>query len=121
MKSNKRFNNPEELEKYQGDYSEPKFWEKLKKFAGKLGKDLVYQILLLYYVMVSGDVDLKHKTIIIGALGYLILPVDLIPDFIPVLGFTDDAAAIAIALKTVRESITPEIEAQAQQKLSEWF
>lgn len=40
----------------------------------------------------------KHKMIIIGALGYFILPVDLIPDFIPVAGFTDDAAALIACL-----------------------
>ena len=113
--------NREELKKYQGEYSETKLWNKLRKFAGKLGKDVVYQILVLYYVMKSPDVPLKTKSIVIGALGYLILPIDLIPDVIPVLGFTDDAAAIAMAYKAVKDSITPDIEKQAHGKISEWF
>ena len=48
------------------------------------------------------------------------MPVDLIPDFI-LLGFTDDAAALAAVIKVVKNNITPEIENQAREKLSEWF
>ena len=63
----------------------------------------------------------KHKMIIIGALGYFILPVDLIPDFIPVAGFTDDAAALIACLKTVSENVTPQVKSNAIKKLHEWF
>ena len=49
------------------------------------------------------------------------LHIDLIPDFIPILGFTDDAAALAAALKTIKSSITPEIEAKAKSKAEELF
>ena len=77
--------------------------------------------LLLFYVLQSPDVPIAKKTIIIGALGYLILPFDFIPDFIPALGFTDDAAALAAALKTIKSSITPEIEAKAKAKANEWL
>lgn len=56
-----------------------------------------------------------------GALGYLILPIDLIPDVVPVLGLTDDAAAITLAYDTVKASITPEIERKAKEKLAQWF
>ena len=71
--------------------------------------------------MKSPDVTLKDKSVIIGALGYLILPLDLIPDFIPIVGITDDVSAIALAYKTVKGSITPEIEAQARNKIKDWF
>ncbi len=111
----------DELTTYQGEYSETKLWSKLSKFARQLGKDLVYQVLVLYYVMKSPDVPFKTKSIIVGALGYLILPLDLIPDVIPMLGFTDDAAAIAQAYMAVKNSITPDIEAQARNKTNEWF
>lgn len=111
----------EELKKYQSVFSEPKFWDKLKKVAKSAGKKVVKMALLLYYVMQSPDVPIAQKTIIIGALGYLILPVDLIPDFIPILGFTDDATALAAALKTIKSSITPEIEAKAKAKADKLF
>ena len=67
------------------------------------------------------NTPMQHKMIIIGALGYFILPVDLIPDFIPVAGFTDDAAALVACLKTVSENVTPDIKARAVNKLYDWF
>lgn len=111
----------EELKKYQSEFSESKFWDKMKKAAKSAGKKVIEMALLLFYVLQSPDVPIDQKTIIIGALGYLILPVDLIPDFIPILGFTDDAAALAAALKTINSSITPEIEAKAKAKADELF
>ena len=113
--------NVQELLKYQNEFSETKLWDKLGEYAGKLGKELVYQVLVLYYVMKSPDISLKTKAIIIGALGYLILPIDLIPDIMPVVGFTDDAATIAMALEAVATSVTPAIEKQARRKMNDWF
>ena len=63
----------------------------------------------------------KEKGLIIGALGYLILPIDLIPDSIPGVGFTDDLAVLASVIHIVRVFLSPEIEAQAQGKLKDWF
>ena len=63
----------------------------------------------------------QHKMIIIGALGYFILPIDLIPDFIPIVGFSDDAAAIIACLKTVSDNVTPEIKRKSLNKLHDWF
>ena len=113
--------NNENYEKYEKYYSEEGLMDKLKKFAKKAGIKTVYAALLLYYVLLSKDVPLKEKGLIIGALGYLILPVDLIPDAIPVLGFTDDLAALAYAIHAVRSYVSPEIEAQAKAKLKDWF
>ena len=57
----------------------------------------------------------------LGALGYFILPLDIIPDVILGLGFTDDLAALAWALFTLKKYITPEIERKARERLREWF
>ncbi|MGM9748166.1 MAG: YkvA family protein [Candidatus Cryptobacteroides sp.] len=54
-------------------------------------------------------------------MGYFILPTDLIPDLIPVLGFTDDVAALTLAYKAIQASVTPEIDAKAKEKIAEWF
>ena len=113
--------NQTELEKYQSKYSESKFWSKIKTIIKNAGKDLLYLALLLYYVLQSDDVSLRHKATIIGALGYLILPLDFIPDTIPVIGFTDDLTALTTAFEIVKSSITPEIEARAKAKADKLF
>lgn len=110
-----------ELVPYQKFYSEKKFWHKISKFAKHLGSEATYYILVLYYTLLSPNVSIKNKAIICGALGYLILPIDLLPDVIPVLGFTDDLAAIKLAYDAIKVSITPEIEMQAKNKAEQWF
>ena len=106
---------------FETEYSDSKFWNKVKTLVKKAGAEIVYMALLLYYVLKSPDVPYQQKLIIIGALGYLICPVDLIPDFIPVAGYTDDLAALAGAIAAVKANITPEIEAQAKAKANSLF
>jgi uncharacterized membrane protein YkvA (DUF1232 family) len=77
--------------------------------------------LLLYYVLKSPSVSRGDKSKIYGALGYFILPLDLLPDFIPMAGYADDLSAVLWALHTVWKNITPEIKAQAAAKTREWF
>lgn len=112
---------PENAEKFGSNYNEPDFWKKLKSLAGKAGRKVAYNALLLYYVLTSRDVPVRFKGIIIGALGYLILPIDLIPDFIPVAGFTDDLAALVTVVKMVSDCVDPEIERKANEKVEELF
>ena len=71
--------------------------------------------------MLDGDVPLKDKAIVVGALGYFILPFDFIPDMLGPLGYTDDMGALVLALKTIWTNITPKVKEQALQKLREWF
>ena len=120
MNSKPQHNN-QDYSQYGQYYSSGALMEKLSKFAKKAGIKVVYAALLLYYVLQSKDVPAKEKAKIIGALGYLILPVDLIPDAIPVLGFTDDLTALLWAIHAVRSYITLEIEQQAKRRLSDWF
>ena len=101
---------------YERHYNEGDFWKKLRRTASLVGAKVLYPALQLYYMMQSKNVPVKAKTLIIGALGYLILPADLIPDFIPALGFTDDLTAIMLALRTASQYITPEIKSQAKEQ-----
>lgn len=112
---------PKDLEKYGRYYSESKFKEKITAAARKLGVKVVYCALTLYYALFSDSVPKRDRAIIIGALGYLILPVDLLPDFIPLLGYTDDAAALTLALYRVLKNITPEVKTRAKNKAREIF
>ena len=115
------YNKDEQMTKYSGHYEENAFWAKLQKFARKAGIKVSYAALLLYYVLKSPTTSGKDRAKIIGALGYFILPIDLIPDFIPVAGYTDDLAALVWGVYCVIKSITPEVKAQAAAKLHEWF
>lgn len=118
-------NTPEELEKEMEaagkNYSDDKFWNKLKKFAKKAGSSVVYAVLLLYYTLQKPEVPAKAKTIIIGALGYFILPFDLIPDVAVGIGYTDDLGALGVALFQVAMYIDDEIKEKAKEKLKDWF
>lgn len=107
---------PDTAPQYERHYEEGSFWKKLRHVAALLGSKLLYPALQLYYVLQSKDVPVKVKTLIVGALGYLILPADLVPDFIPALGFTDDLTALMVALRTVNKYITPDINARAKEQ-----
>ena len=105
-----------------GDYySESGFWDKIKEFASKIGAQGVYYALILYYVLIDDETPVKQKAIILGALGYLILPLDLVPDLVPILGFSDDIAALSAALKMIWTSVRPAHLTQAESKTQEWF
>ena len=75
----------------------------------------------LYYVAQSPKCPMKVKAGIYGALGYLISPFDFIPDITPIVGYTDDAAAIGIALLLAQMYINDEIKAQAKGKIKDIF
>jgi len=107
--------------KYADQYNENAFWKKLQKFARKAGIKVTYAALLLFYVLKSPMTSSKDRAKILGALGYFILPIDLVPDFIPIAGYTDDLAALTWGVYCVIKSITPEVKAQAAAKLHEWF
>ena len=112
---------PKHIEKYQDRYNEQDFAAKITKAAKKAGIKVIYLALLLYYVLKSPKVKMADKGKIWGALGYFILPIDFIPDFIPVAGYTDDLAALLWAFYAVAKNVTPEIETQAKKKLHDWF
>lgn len=111
----------EQMQKSEKYYSDEKFWDKLKKFAKKAGSSVVYAVLLLYYTLQKPEVPKKTKAIIIGALGYFILPVDLMPDMLLGIGFTDDLGALGIALFQVAMYIDDNVKMKAKAKLEDWF
>ena len=80
------------------------------------GEKTVYYSLLLFYTAKSPAVPKSSKMIIVGALSYLIFPVDLIPDFIPAVGLADDASVIAAAVYKVASHIDDDIKNKAKQK-----
>lgn len=110
-----------EVEKYTDEYSEEGLWSKIRENVTSIGIGLIYKALQLYYVAQSPKCPMKVKAGIYGALGYLISPFDFIPDFTPIVGFTDDAAAIGIALLLAQIYINDDIKAQARGKIKDIF
>ena len=107
--------------KYSGKFSANDFVEKISRIAKRAGAKLVYAALLLYYTLQSDKVSTADKAIIIGALGYLISPLDVIPDAIPIAGLTDDLAVVIYVLKKVWDSVDETIQQKAKSKLTKWF
>lgn len=110
-----------EVEKYTDEYSEEGLWKKIKENVTSIGISLIYKALQLYYVAQSPKCPMKVKAGIYGALGYLISPFDFIPDITPIVGYTDDAAAIGIALLLAQMYIDDNIKAQAKGKIKDIF
>lgn len=101
------------LSKYIKHFDERKLFKKLKSLSGRLSTQLLYYIFILFYLISNKSVPYKTRIIFIAALGYLILPTDLVSDIIPGLGFTDDAAFIAYAISNASNYITPEVKEKA--------
>ena len=109
------------LAKYRPYYNKEALGSKLLSSARLAGKKVVYYVLLLYYVLQSGTTKMADKAKIIGALGYFILPTDFIPDIMPVVGYTDDLAALAWCIYSVAKNVTPEIKEKAAAQAQRWF
>jgi uncharacterized membrane protein YkvA (DUF1232 family) len=83
-----------------------RFWRKLKRVAAHL--PFAEDLLAAYYCAFDSRTPRHVQAALLGAVAYFVLPFDFVPDMLPVLGFTDDAAILATALRMVATHITPE-------------
>lgn len=97
-------------------YSGPRLWSTLTRAARFAGEKTLVTALTLFYCLQDKDTPPQAKAIIVGALGYFILPTDLIPDFLPGVGYTEDMSALVIALGTVSAYIKDEHKAKARER-----
>jgi len=102
---------------YEDQYSENKFWKKLFKAVKLTGVGLIEKALVLYYSAKDEATPKWAKSVIFGALGYFVFPLDAIPDVIPVAGYTDDLSVLAAALATVIVYIKDEHKQLAKAKV----
>lgn len=91
------------------------FWIKLKRVAAKL--PFVEDLLAAYYCAFDRQTPRHVQAALLGALAYFILPFDFVPDVLPMLGFTDDAAVLATAIRMVASHISPDHRAAARAAL----
>lgn len=93
-----------------------RFWRKLGAVVARI--PFAGELLAAYYCAFDRTTPLHVKATLIGAIAYFVLPVDAIPDVLPVIGFTDDAAVLTTAIRMVAGHITPEHRSVAQEKLA---
>ncbi len=92
-----------------------RFWRKLKRVAARL--PFAEDLLAAYYCAFDKETPRHVQASLLGALAYFILPFDFVPDMLPMLGFTDDAAVLATAIRLVAGHITSEHRAAARAAL----
>jgi uncharacterized membrane protein YkvA (DUF1232 family) len=92
------------------------FWPKFKRFAAKL--PFAEDLLAAYFCAFDRNTPRRVRVILIGAIAYFVLPFDFIPDMLPVIGFTDDAAVLATAIRMVAAHIGPEHRDAARRVLA---
>ena len=90
-------------------------WAKAKRVAAML--PFAEDLLAAYYCAFDRDTPAHVKATLLGALAYFVLPVDVVPDVLPLIGFTDDAAVLATAIKLVAQHMRPEHRAAARRAL----
>ena len=106
---------------YSDKFSAKGFVEKISRIAKRAGAKLVYAALVLFYTLQSKDVSVKDKAVIVGALGYLISPFDVLPDAIPIVGLSDDLTVLVYVINKIWVDVPDDVKTKAKEKLSEWF
>ena len=91
------------------------FWDKLRKVAGKI--PFAEDAAAAYFCAVDPQTPAKVKAILLAALAYFVMPFDVVPDFIAGLGFTDDAAVLAMAIGLVARQISDRHRSRARAAL----
>ena len=92
------------------------FWKKARQVAA--GLPFAEDLLTAYYCAFDHATPLQVKAALIGALAYFVMPFDLRPDFLPLIGFGDDAAVLLAALRVVAGHIRPEHREAARAALA---
>lgn len=106
---------------YSEEYSDKSLIQKIKSSFSKAGASVIYGVWLLYYALNDPSVPKRAKATIICALGYFISPIDIVPDYIPVIGYGDDFSAIITALGVISMFITEDMKQKARQRTQEIF
>ena len=92
------------------------FWRKARQFAARL--PFSEDLLAAWYCAFDRDTPMQVKAALVGALAYFVLPFDVMPDVMPLLGFADDAAILATALRLVASHLRPEHREAARRAMA---
>lgn len=103
------------------EISSATFWRKLRGMVAIAGRKTLFSSLVLFNCLKDRDTPAWARGVIVGALGYLILPTDLIPDMLPGAGYGDDWSTIVVALGTVAAYIKETHKLRAKEQLDKLF
>ncbi len=103
------------------EISSATFWRKLRGMVAIAGRKTLFSSLVLFNCLKDRDTPAWARGVIVGALGYLILPSDLIPDMIPGAGYGDDWSTIVVALGTVAAYIKETHKVRAKEQIEKLF
>ncbi len=92
-----------------------------RKVLLRAGRTIAKPALEAFEMILDASTPPKARVSLIAALTYLIMPIDLMPDFIPVAGFSDDLVALTAVISLWSQYMTPAIRNRALKKLDEWF
>jgi uncharacterized membrane protein YkvA (DUF1232 family) len=107
--------------KYVAQYKSDSYWKKLKSNIFKTSSKLIELSLISYYALKDDDTPSWAKSVLAGALGYFIFPIDAIPDFLPVIGYSDDLAVLISAIVAVGFNIKPSHKEKAKDVIRKWY
>ncbi|MCS5692770.1 DUF1232 domain-containing protein [Cyanobium sp. FGCU-6] len=93
----------------------------LTRLLRRAGRTIARPALECFEMLIDGSTPHQARITVLAALTYLVLPLDLIPDFIPAAGFTDDMVALTALLGLCTRHVTPVIKDRAQRRLDQWF
>jgi uncharacterized membrane protein YkvA (DUF1232 family) len=108
-------------DQYRRHYSDESFWRKIERFGRLAGAKAVYQAVLLWYVATKPSTPLPVKLLIFGGLGYFIMPIDAVPDFLVGIGYADDMAILVGIVSAYGMYMDDESKARARAKVKELF
>ena len=94
-----------------------KFWDKTRRAANKI--PMMDEVVAAYFCAMDPNTPTKVRGTLLGALAYFIMPIDMIPDFIAMVGFGDDIAVLSMAISTVSAHITDAHKLAARNALSD--
>ncbi len=93
----------------------------LKKILIKAGRTIAQPALEAMEMMLDETTPIQARLSMLAALTYLIMPLDLVPDLIPITGFSDDLVALTAVITLWSNHITPQMKSRARQKLDRWL
>ena len=92
-----------------------------RKVLIKAGRAIAQPALEAFELVTHKETPIQVRLTILAALTYLIMPIDIIPDLIPVAGFSDDLVALTAVISLFSEHLTPDMKYKAKQKLDNWL